>query len=175
MTTLLTLALLAILVYLVQQMMKHPSSSGMCSTGSCGKCKKCKAESFRFRHRSDCGCNLCEGFRFRQADSNVKQDHYIQPTHVQDVNPYGQANVAAVNTALPFYFDAYGTLLSMGPGKGDPGAVAPLANYNDLYKAAQVLLKEFPDFQITSYQEGGAISDLYLADEEHQKLQRELE
>jgi hypothetical protein len=62
----------------------------------------------------------------------------------------------------------------MGPGQGDPGAVAPNAQYVDLYKAAQNLHKDFPDFKVTSYQQGGAISDLYLAKEEHDKLQHEL-
>ena len=186
---LITLALLALVYYAMKHFSKGKGkrsadqcSSGMCggcskcngkgscSSGTCGRCKQCKSEGFRFRHRKDCGCNLCEGFRFRQADSKS----YLKATNVQDVNPFGQANVSTVNTGLPFYFDAYGSELSMGPGQGDPGAVAPNAQYVDLYRAAQKLHKDFPDFKVTSYQQGGAISDLYLAKEEHDKLQHEL-
>ena len=175
---LITLVLIALAYYAMKHFSKDKCKSGTCggcskcknscSSGTCGNCKQCKTEGFRFRHRKDCGCNLCEGFRFRQSDS------YLKPTNVQDVNPYGQANVSTVNTGLPFYFDAYGTQLSMGPGQGDPGAVAPNAQYVDLYKAAQNLHKDFPDFKVTSYEQGGAISDLYLAKEEHDKLQQEL-
>ncbi len=176
--------ILAILVYLTYQMMKKPSSlSGMCasgacggcskcscSSGACGKCRRCQTEGFRFRHRSDCGCNLCEGFRFRQADIGS----YLKETNVQDYREPHQASVITSNDGLPFYFKAYGTELSMGPGQGDPGAVAPNAQYVDLYKAGQNLLKDFPDFKITSYEQGGAISDLFMAKEEHDKLQNEL-
>ena len=173
-----TLVLIALAYYVIKHFSKDQCSSGTCggcskcscSSGTCGSCKQCKSEGFRFRHRKDCGCNLCEGFRFRQADSKS----YLKATNVQDVNPFGQANVSTVNTGLPFYFDAYGSELSMGPGQGDPGAVAPNAQYVDLYKAAQKLHKDFPDFKVTSYQQGGAISDLYLAKEEHDKLQHEL-
>lgn len=181
------LVLIVLAYYAMKHFSKDKCKSGTCggcskcknscSSGTCGNCKQCTAprkghlsntEGFRFRHRKDCGCNLCEGFRFRQSDS------YLKPTNVQDVNPHGQANVSTVNTGLPFYFDAYGSNLSMGPGQGDPGAVAPNAQYVDLYKAAQNLHKDFPDFKVTSYQQGGAISDLYLAKEEHDKLQQEL-
>jgi len=160
--------ILAILVYLAYQMMKKPSSMDrMCASGACGGCSKCSCAS------GSCGrCKRCqiEGFRFRQANVGT----YLKPTNVRDYREPHQASVITSNDGIPFYFDAYGTELSMGPGQGDPGAVAPNAQYTDLYKAAQNLLKDFPDFKITSYEQGGAISDLYMAEEEHDKLQHEL-
>ncbi len=147
--------------------MKKASSNDQCASGECGGCSKCSCKN------GSCGrCRQCkvEGFRFRQANTGS----YLKETNVQDYREPHQASVITSNDGIPFYFKAYGTELSMGPGQGDPGAVAPNAQYTDLYKGAQNLLRDFPDFKITSYKEGGAISDLYMAKEEHDKLQHEL-
>ena len=89
--------------------------------------------------------------------------------------PSNLASVNSYNNGLPFYFDAYGSELSMMPGQGDPGAVAPHAQYTDLYEAGQTLHNKYGPFQTTNqYQFGGATSDLNMAVEELQNLQNEL-
>jgi hypothetical protein len=158
--------LIALIYYIINYFINY-FIDDKCSSGTCGGCSKCSCKSGTCGHCKQC---KIEDFRFLQENTNG----YLKTTNVQDVNPLGQASVSIVNTGIPFYFDAYGTELSMGPGQGDPGVVAPFAQYNDLYKSAQNLHKDFPNFNITSYTQGGAISDLYLAEEEHNKLQEEL-
>lgn len=154
-----------------------------CGGMSCGKCKRCKAEHFRLRRQSVGNEVDSDAYvPYLQAiptsgpsDADASNTNYLRETHVKDTIEPGLANVAAVNTGIPYYFQAYGSEFSYAPAQGDPGAVAPFAQYVDLYTASQKLGNLFGPFQINNkYKEGGAISDLFMAKEEHDKLQYEL-
>lgn len=151
-----------------------PSLSTFGAPLGCGRCNKCKLILTRYYVYNTPYPSSVENFRFR--DSYV--DNYLKATKLTNYKDPDLASAVNVNTGLPFYFDAYGNKLSQGPKDEEPGAVATLAQYTDLYKAGQVLETQLGPFQMTNmYQpqaDGGATSDLHLAYEEEYMLDKEL-
>jgi hypothetical protein len=176
MLTLLLILLTVAVMYLYYTKYICPDN---CGGRSCGSCRSCKAEAFRHR-RQDSSFDEYNPYltslpTSNPSDPNASNVNYIRETNVQDTIEPGQANVSAVNTGIPYYFQAYGSEFSYAPSQGDPGAVAPFAQYVDLYNASQKLGNLFGPFQVNSqYKVGGAISDLFMAKEEHDNLQYEL-